>query len=61
MVRMGGGIAVHDRGGGGDVAGGVEILPVERVARVRGELSEEGTLRAAVSLAERRMVLTSPR
>lgn len=46
-------IAVHDGGGGRDVAVGVEVLPVEDEAGVAGELLEEGTLGPAVALAER--------
>src|ERR1019366_2258446 len=46
-------VAAHDRGGGLDVPGGVEMLPGECVARVAGELLEQGPLGPPVALAER--------
>jgi hypothetical protein len=37
-------VPAHDGGGCGDVAVGVEVLPVEDEAGIEGELLEEGTL-----------------
>src|SRR5579872_214205 len=46
-------IAAHDRGRGLDVADKIKVLPGEGESGVAGELSEEGTLRPPVTLAER--------
>jgi hypothetical protein len=46
-------IAAHDGCGSGDVAVGVQVLPVENVAGVAGELLEESALGPAVAFAER--------
>jgi hypothetical protein len=47
------GIAVHDGDGRLEVSVHVEVLPVEHVPGIAGELLEEGALCPAVALAER--------
>jgi hypothetical protein len=46
-------VPAHDGGGCGDVAVGIEALPVEGEAGIAGQLLEEGALGPAVALTER--------
>ena len=55
------GVAAHDRGGGLDVADGVNVLPGEREPRVVGEPPEENPLRPPVAFAGWMQCVASPR